>query len=54
MKLISFSAPPGFFEYAETTLLWPPRIAALPPPSKSGNGMTANLPLTFAAFLFSA
>ena len=33
------------------TLLWPPRIAAVPPPSHSGNGATVNLPLTFGASL---
>ena len=40
---MSFTAPAGFFEYAEITRLWPPRIPALPPPSKVGNGATLNL-----------
>ena len=44
---MNFSAPPGFFENAEMTTLWPPRMPALPPPSKAGNGATSNLPLTF-------
>ena len=51
---MNFSAPPGFFEYTEMTMLWPPRIAALPPPSNAGYGATANLPLTFGAFCESA
>jgi len=54
MKSTSFSAAPGFFEYAEMTLSWPPRMPALPPPWKVGSGITLNLPLTLAAFSLSA
>jgi hypothetical protein len=49
-KSTYFSAAPGFFEYTETTRLWPPRMAALPPPSNCGNGMTLNLPATLVPF----
>ena len=33
-------------------MLCPPRIAALPPPSHSGYGATANLPLTFEPYFW--
>ena len=33
------------------TELWPPRIAALPPPSNAGYGATANLPLIFEPYM---
>src|SRR3954453_23552030 len=54
MKATSFSAAPGFFKYAEITLLCLPSTPALPPPSKAGCGATAHLPLTLPAFSLSA
>ena len=47
---MNFSAAPGLSEYTEMTQLWPPRMAALPAPSNSGNGITSNFPLILGAF----
>ena len=48
-KSTTASAPPGFFEYAEMTLLPPPRMLARPAPAYAGSGATANFP--FSAFV---
>jgi hypothetical protein len=51
-KSTSFSAAPALSVKTEITLLWPPRMAALPAPSNSGNGATLNLPETLVPFFW--
>ena len=46
-KSTTASAPPGFFEKREMTLLPPPGMVARPAPSNAGSGATANLPFSF-------